>query len=175
MAANAHLSPLSSLPAVESLLIQDAAAGLIAEFGRPAVTLAIRGVLAELRAELRANSETQVPDDFSLIRIVTERLQQTDAPSLRRVFNLTGTVLHTNLGRAALPEEAIEAIAMAARDATNIEFDVASGRRGDRDVHLEQLLCNLTGAEAATVVNNNAAAVLLVLNSLGNRKEAPVS
>jgi len=175
MAPGPNTPRLSSLPAVESLLIQDDTAGLIAEFGRPAVTRTIRGVLAQVRKNLLANSEAAVPDDSSLIHTVTRRLRDADAPSMRRVFNLTGTVLHTNLGRAALPEEAIEAVATAAREATNVEFDVPSGRRGDRDVHLEQLLCDLTGAEAATVVNNNAAAVLLVLNSLGNRKEAPVS
>ncbi|HVJ09371.1 MAG TPA: L-seryl-tRNA(Sec) selenium transferase [Acidisarcina sp.] len=167
-------SLLSSLPGVESLLKQTEAAGLIAEFGRPAVTRVIRAVLAQVRSELLANSSTIVPDDLSLIRIAGGQLRA-DVPSLRRVFNLTGTVLHTNLGRATLPEEAIEAVALAAREATNLEFDLVSGRRGDRDVHLERLLCDLTGAEAATVVNNNAAAVLLVLNSLANRKEAPTS
>jgi L-seryl-tRNA(Ser) seleniumtransferase len=175
MALDPNTPALASLPGVESLLKQDDTAGLIAQFGRPAVTVAIRAVLAEVRAELLANKSTVVPDDDALIRIAGRQLHSNDAPSLRRVFNLTGTVLHTNLGRAALPEEAIEAVALAAREATNLEFDLASGQRGDRDAHLEKLLCDLTGAEAATVVNNNAAAVLLVLNSLGNRKEAPVS
>jgi L-seryl-tRNA(Ser) seleniumtransferase len=166
---------LASLPGVESLLKQDDTAGLIAQYGRPAVTVAIRAVLAQVRANLLADDSTVVPGDDALIRIARRQLQSNDAPSLRRVFNLTGTVLHTNLGRAALPEEAIEAVALAARESTNLEFDIATGQRGDRDAHLEKLLCNLTGAEAATVVNNNAAAVLLVLNSLANRKEAPVS
>jgi L-seryl-tRNA(Ser) seleniumtransferase len=166
---------LASLPGVESLLKQDDTAALIAQFGRPAVTVAIRAALAQVRANLLADISTVVPGDDALIRIAGRQLQSNDEPSLRRVFNLTGTVLHTNLGRAALPEEAIEAVALAARDATNLEFDIATGQRGDRDAHLEKLLCNLTGAEAATVVNNNAAAVLLVLNSLANRKEAPVS
>ena len=179
MVSDPSTPALASLPGVESLLRQDDTAGLIAQFGRPAVTVAIRAVLAEVRAELLANKSTVVPsvvpDDDALIRIAGSQLHRNDAPSLRRVFNLTGTVLHTNLGRAALPEEAIEAVALAAREATNLEFDLTSGQRGDRDAHLEKLLCDLTGAEAATVVNNNAAAVLLVLNSLGNRKEAPVS
>jgi L-seryl-tRNA(Ser) seleniumtransferase len=175
MVPDPSASPLASLPGVESLLKQDDTAGLIAQFGRPAVTDAIRAVLAQVRAELLANRATMVPGDLALIHLAGRQLHSNDAPSLRRVFNLTGTVLHTNLGRAALPEEAIEAVALAAREATNLEFDLATGQRGDRDAHLEKLLCDLTGAEAATVVNNNAAAVLLVLNSLANRKEAPVS
>jgi len=175
MVLDPSASPLASLPGVESLLQQEDTAGLIAQFGRPAVTDAIRRVLAEVRTELLANSSTVVPPDVALIRLAGRQLHSNDAPSLRRVFNLTGTVLHTNLGRAALPEEAIEAVALAAREATNLEFDLTTGQRGDRDAHLEKLLYDLTGAEAATVVNNNAAAVLLVLNSLANRKEAPVS
>jgi len=166
---------LSSLPSVERLLSQGDTAELIAEFGRPAVTLAIRTVLARVRAELLANSATEIPSDISLIRAASRQLHEDARPSLRRVFNLTGTVLHTNLGRATLPEEAIEAVVLAARQATNLEFNLADGRRGDRDAHLEHDLCHLTGAEAATVVNNNAAAVLLVLNSLANRREVPTS
>jgi L-seryl-tRNA(Ser) seleniumtransferase len=169
------VSLLSSLPSVEHLLSQGDTTDLIAEFGRPAVTLEFRTVLARIRAELLANSTAEIPSDISLIRAAAQQLHEGAQPSLRRVFNLTGTVLHTNLGRATLPEEAIEAVVLAAREATNLEFDLADGRRGDRDAHLEEALCSLTGAEAATVVNNNAAAVLLVLNSLANRKEVPTS
>jgi len=167
--------PLSSLPSVERLLTNVASEGLIVEFGRTAVVSAIREALAQVRAGLLAGNATTISSDHSVIQMAAAELQDEARPSLCRVFNLTGTVLHTNLGRAGLPEEAIEAVALAAREATNLEFNLSDGRRGDRDAHLEPLLCRLTGAEAATVVNNNAAAVLLVLNTLANRKEVPTS
>jgi L-seryl-tRNA(Ser) seleniumtransferase len=170
-----HVSLLSNLPSVESLLQQGNATALIREFGRPAVTEAIREVLAGVRTEVLKETASAIPSDPAFIHMVTRKLQEEAQPSLRRVFNLTGTVLHTNLGRASLPEEAIDAVALAAREATNLEFNLADGGRGNRDDHLEQLLCRVTGGEAATVLNNNAAAVLLVLNSLANRREVPIS
>ena len=169
------MSSLASLPSVERLLRSQAADRLIAEFGRPAVTATIRRVLGDLRAALSADGESESITEISIMDSVSSQIQKEAAPSLRPVFNLTGTVLHTNLGRAALPEEAIAAVVTAARGASNLEYDLAAGRRGDRDHHVEQQLCSMTGAEAATVVNNNAAAVLLVLNTLAFRKEVPAS
>ena len=169
------LANLSALPSVDRLLRHEHAAGLIAEFGRPAVTLAIRAVLGHVRAHSPDGEEAALPDELRLLEITARQLHADAQPSLRRVLNLTGTVLHTNLGRAALPEEAIAAMVEAARGPSNVEFNLSDGRRGDRDAHLEKTLCQLTGAEAATVVNNNAAAVLLVLNTIANRKEVPAS
>lgn len=163
--------PLASLPSVDRVLQHDAAAPLVAQHGRAAVTDAIRSVLAELRAA--RTPEHGAPG--AILERVAERLEGAAQPSLRPVFNLTGTVLHTNLGRAQLPAEAIEAMSIAARHPVNLEYDLATGKRGERDEHVEALLCRLTGAQAATVVNNNAAALLLVLGSLAARRDVPVS
>lgn len=145
---------------------------LSAQHGRSLVTDAIRNVLTMVRSEI-ATGGTPIGEDDLRERIRREVANQ--ITSLRRVFNLTGTVLHTNLGRAPLPREAIEAVITAAAEPSNIEFDLDTGKRGDRDEHVEAALCRLTGAAAATVVNNNAAAVLLVLNTLALRKEVPTS
>jgi L-seryl-tRNA(Ser) seleniumtransferase len=181
MIPDQDFSHRASLPAVERLLRRVESQNLIGEFGRPAVTAAIRNVLAELRAAMNTAiesgcaTESGSTKEASILDRVSDQLREEARPSLRPVFNLTGTVLHTNLGRAALPEEAIEAIAIAAAGPSNLEYDLDHGRRGDRDDHLEKQICELTGAEAATVVNNNAAAVLLVLNTLALRKEVPAS
>ena len=124
---------------------------------------AIRLALANARAEGTAGKP--IPDTKVILSTVTEHLAQLALPSLRPVHNLTGTVLHTNLGRAALPEEAIKAVAEAARGASNLEYSIDEGNRSDRDEHVEALLSEITGAEAATIVNNNAAAVMLLLNT----------
>ena len=167
-------SPFAALPSVDRLLKADAVAPLIAEFGRAETTEAIREALADVRRAL-ANGTAADAGEAAILAAVARTLDKRNAPSLRPVFNLTGTVLHTNLGRAALPEEAIEAVTLAARGASNLEYRIEQGKRGDRDDHIEAQLCRITGAEAATIVNNNAAAVMLVLNALALGKEVPTS
>jgi L-seryl-tRNA(Ser) seleniumtransferase len=166
---NRPTRPLAALPSVDALLRHADAPALLSTYGRPAVTQGIRDALAELRS-----SRTVLAEPVILAR-VGRKLAEQSRPTLRAVFNLTGTVLHTNLGRALLPEQAIEAMAAVARGPSNLEYDLEGGKRGERDDHVEQLVCTLTGAEAATVVNNNAAAVLLVLNTLARGKEVPAS
>ncbi len=167
-------SEFAKLPSVDRLLTSDGAAVLIEAHGHAAVVKVVRAVLDECRSAIRAGVPVQV-STAAVLANVGDQLSMADGPSLRPVFNLTGTVLHTNLGRAFLPEEAVADVTAVARGASNLEYDLASGKRGDRDTHLEALVCEITGAEAATVVNNNAAAVMLVLNTLAIGKDVPVS
>jgi L-seryl-tRNA(Ser) seleniumtransferase len=160
---------LQRLPSVDQVLRAPAAVLGIERFGRTAVVEAIRATLASARAA----GHVATVDELAAGALA--RLEARAQPSLRPVFNLTGTVLHTNLGRAIIAEAAIDAAVAAMRSAVALEFDVASGRRGERDDHVRELLCELTGAEDATVVNNNAAAVLLTLNALAKGREAIVS
>lgn len=157
------------MPAVERLLGSEAGLALAAAHGRSALVETVRGVLAEFRGR---NDDA---DEATVLAQAAGRLALLARSSLRPVFNLTGTVLHTNLGRAPLPLEAAEAVVAAMTRATNLEFDLETGRRGERDDHVEDLIRRLTGAEAAIVVNNNAAAVLLVLNALALGREVIVS
>ena len=163
-------SDLRRLPAVDEVLRTEAARLGIDRFGRPAVVESVRAALAEARA----GREAGIGAEDAAARALA-RLEALAALRLKPVFNLTGTVLHTNLGRALVAESAIEAATAAMRSAVALEFDLSSGRRGERDDVLRALLCELTGAEDATVVNNNAAAVLLVLNTLAKGREAVVS
>jgi L-seryl-tRNA(Ser) seleniumtransferase len=168
--AKTATASLRRLPSVDEVLRTAAAVEAVARFGRQAVVGAVRRVLSDIRTREAVAGE---PDD--VIAEVVRQLEQRAKPNLRSVFNLTGTVLHTNLGRALLAEPAIKAATAAMRSAVALEFDLDSGGRGERDDHLRELLCELTGAEDATTVNNNAAAVLLVLNTLALRREAIVS
>ena len=167
------MNPLSQLPSVDRLLSTTALASQANLHGRAVVTNMVREVLAESRNAVKNGAA--LPDDASLITRVKAAVTTKMRPRLRPVFNLTGTVLHTNLGRATLPEEAVQALIAAARSPCALEYDIDSGGRGDRDDIVNELLCELTGAEAATVVNNNAAAVFLLLNTLAQKKQVIVS
>jgi L-seryl-tRNA(Ser) seleniumtransferase len=168
---------LVAIPSVDRVLNMGATQALIAEHGRTPVTMSIRSMLAVMRESV-TRGDVLPHDTFSEPAIAVrlrEALEKSSRPALRTVFNLTGTVLHTNMGRALLPEAAVAAVVNAMTRPCNLEYDLDSGARGDRDALVEELLCELTGAEAATVVNNNAAAVFLALNTLGLRKEVVVS
>jgi len=171
--ADPEITTMRHLPAVATVLATAEAAQLLERHGRITTTDAIRQVIDEAREALRTASATAPSADELAQRART--VLEAHASSLRPLFNLTGTVLHTNLGRAILAEAAIEAAADAMRHAVALEYDLASGERGERDDHLRQLLCALTAAEDATVVNNNAAAVLLCLNTFALGREAVVS
>ena len=164
---------LRALPSVDRLLSGVEGQALVARHGRAAVTDALRAALENAREAVRRGGAA--PDGAAIASRAAEALEAGAQSALPPVLNLTGTVLHTNLGRAVLAEVAVEAASAAMRHPAALEFDLSTGRRGERDALVAPLICELTGAEAATVVNNNAAAVLLVLNALAEGREAIVS
>jgi L-seryl-tRNA(Ser) seleniumtransferase len=170
----ASSKPASPFPSVDRVARIAAVESLFEPYGRSAVIDAIRAVLDAHRSRMTEPGHA-CPSDTEIGREVAARLQGRSTPLLRRVYNLTGTVLHTNLGRALLSDAAIKHACMAMRGACNVEFDLDSGGRGERDSLIEKVLTELTGAEAATVVNNNAAAVLLVLAALAAKREVLLS
>ena len=165
---------LRSLPSVDRVLRETP--HLAERWGHERVAAAIRHTLEQVRTnmgELAASGRSELLEQ--VVSMVKTRLEQDSEGSLVSVFNLSGTVLHTNLGRASLPQAALDRVRDVAGTPVNLEYDLDTGRRGDRDEHVEALICELCGVEAATVVNNNAAAVLLVLNTLAKGLEVPVS
>jgi L-seryl-tRNA(Ser) seleniumtransferase len=159
----------SALPAVDLVLRSDETGALITRYGRQLVVDAVRTALAQRRRSGAAASVASVIEESAA------SLARDMQPSQRRVFNLTGTVLHTNLGRAPLPEEAIAAAVEAMGDPTTLEYDIETGKRGERDDHVAGWLTRLTGAKAAVTVNNNAGALVLALNTLAEGRETIVS
>jgi L-seryl-tRNA(Ser) seleniumtransferase len=168
-------NPFRNLPQVQRVLETPAAISLCSEFGRPAVTDALRDTLQDLREQIGAGSLTRVPDTDMVVAHCALKLAVRRRHGLRRTINATGIVLHTNLGRAPLAAEAIAAVAEVAAGYCNLEFDLATGRRGSRTQAIETLLCELTGAEAALAVNNGAAAILLALSGRSSGGEVIVS
>ncbi|PLZ02800.1 L-seryl-tRNA(Sec) selenium transferase [Burkholderia sp. WAC0059] len=175
------------MPSVERVIASASAQPLIGQYGRTQVLAAIRSTLDGWRRAVQAGTFAAAAGEdgpagadgaFPVERVLADAsrvLDERGRSRVRAVFNLTGTVLHTNLGRALLPDEAVRAVVQALTQPTNLEFDLATGKRGDRDDLIDELVCELTGAEAATVVNNNAAAVLLALSALAPGKEVVVS
>jgi L-seryl-tRNA(Ser) seleniumtransferase len=164
---------LSRLPAVDKLLLDDRVMELAAEYPHELLVKATRQVLEQARRDIAAGKS--VPSVDEIAARVVSYVQSLEVPSLRPVINASGVIIHTNLGRAPLSEESIAAMRTVSRGYSNLEFNLDTGSRGSRNVHVESLLCELTGAEAALVVNNNASAVLLGLTALARRKEVIVS
>jgi L-seryl-tRNA(Ser) seleniumtransferase len=180
MATNEREQLLRNLPSVDEVLRHSGVAGLLAEYPRVLVVEAVRSTLSgERRAILEAPAGALRASDTTNIENIATRVQtrvlQISRPGLRPVINATGVVLHTNLGRALLSEKVRRAVNGVVSGYANLEMDLETGKRGSRYAPLEPLLCRLTGAEAALVVNNNAAAVLLALGTLAKGREVIVS
>jgi L-seryl-tRNA(Ser) seleniumtransferase len=175
---DARAQAVRAIPPIDECLRAAEANPALAGFSRSYLKVMVQRASADLRAAILAGRDTHLRDRDAMIDAVVQaaaRAIAADEPVLRPVVNATGVVLHTNLGRATLAESAIEAVEIAARSAVNLEYDLETGARGDRDSIVEDEICALTGAEAATVVNNNAAAVVLALNSLAEGREVIVS
>jgi L-seryl-tRNA(Ser) seleniumtransferase len=166
-----HATPASpkDLPSIDRLLRTDGVAALVAEHGHTLVAAQARLLLEDRRGRaLRGALAAVEVTPAALAAGLGDRITQRLTPNMRRVLNLTGTVIHTNLGRALLADSALQAVLQMMAGPNNLEYDLASGQRGDRDSIVEELLCAITGAPAATVVNNNAAAVLLTIAALSS-------
>ncbi len=166
---------LRAIPSVEAILHWDSVAPWIERLGRNVVVDEVRAVTEEVRGEIRAGRLTLKEIPREIERRLRARLEAFEHPSLRRVINATGVILHTNLGRAPLGRAALSALERIGGAYSNLEYDLARGERGRREVHCQDVLSRLLGVEAALVVNNNAAAVLLVLNTLAEGGEVIVS
>ncbi|MDY7080763.1 MAG: L-seryl-tRNA(Sec) selenium transferase [Chloroflexota bacterium] len=170
---NEPTDKLRQLPSVDRLLGEEAIQELIVVYGRRQTVNAVRETLDTVRDEVRSGAD--VPDVTTLVTWTDERLQEHLAPTLRPVINASGVIIHTNLGRAPLSSAACAAMEAVSRGYSTLEYDLLAGQRGHRTIHAERLLCELTGAGAALVVNNNAGAVLLALTGLAQNQGVVIS
>jgi L-seryl-tRNA(Ser) seleniumtransferase len=167
---------LRKIPRIDDVLLLLKTEGCLERTSRDMVVDACRAVADEIRRDImKGEYDAEVPSAGQMAARVREKIEKVHRPSLRRVVNATGIILHTNLGRAPLCEEALKHVLEVSRGYSNLEYDIGKGKRGIRYDHVKEILCGLTGAEDALAVNNNAAAVLLVLNTLAEGKEVIVS
>ena len=172
---------LSQLPSIDRLIIACAMQDTVKTFGHTLLTQVCKEVMADIRQDLKTRSasqeasDIQTPDEAVIVKRIQNACAQKMALQFKSVRNMSGTVIHTNLGRSVLADEAVKALEEASKHPLNLEFDLSSGERGERDHFLEELICAITGAEAATFVNNNAAAVLLTLAALAHGREVVIS
>jgi len=164
-----------ALPNMDELLEHERIVAACENYGRTPVLAQMRQSLDEIRSAITLGTLDRSLDPDDIVESVASMLALTEIPSLRRVINATGIVIHTNLGRSVLADEALAAVEEAASGYSTLEYNVEEGKRGSRHDHIEELLCELTGAKAALAVNNNAAAVMLVLSCFAQNKEVVIS
>jgi len=162
------MSEFTQIPSIESLLESKAFEKLTKAHGRDLVLRAMRATVNEIRENIKKGGKSE--SDAELASNVGKRIEAWTKPTLLPVINASGVILHTNLGRAPLCDEAVNAIVETASSYCTLEYNLTKGERGNREVHAAELLKLITGAESALVVNNNAAAVLLVLSALAKGK-----
>ena len=171
-----QLSALRRIPAIEKLLASQPFLVIQNEFSRNLITEVLRSVILDIRRQIICTPKVEdIPDESMIAEMVQVRLRSIMTQNLQSVVNVTGTITHTNLGRSILSDEACESLVEAAKNYVGLEFDLTSGKRGHRDRITEPLLRQLTGCQASTIVNNNAAAVFLVLNTFARDREVIVS
>jgi len=170
---NVDQEQLRLLPSVDELLQSSTGQQLIHQYSRFMTLRAVRASIAQARTHIRDGALCPSPEE--LLMAAEQILEREQRPNLRPVINATGVIINTNLGRAPLSQEALQAVQSVAGSYSNLEYDLEAGERGSRHAHVAALLCALTGAEAALVTNNNAAAVLLALSALAAGREVIIS
>ena len=173
--SNGHQELFRSLPKVDELLKHPRLADLSSRVSHNVTLESARSVIDGARADIKSGNQTTVLSEDEIVARVCEEVQKCMQPSLRRVINATGIIVHTNLGRSILAEDALRAVQEVSQGYSTLEYDFEQGKRGSRHDHIESLLCELTGAEAAMAVNNNAAAVMMCIACFARGKEAIVS
>ena len=170
---NVDQEQLRLLPSVGELLHSSSGQQLVQQYSRSMALRAVRASIAQARAQIRQGA--QCPSSDELLLAAEHMLKESQRPNLQPVINATGVIINTNLGRSPLSQEALQAVQRVAGGYTNLEYELEAGERGSRHSHVSALLCELTGAEAALVTNNNAAAVLLALSTLAAGREVIIS